>query len=532
MTQGRTGLTDRPDWKQAIELVMQSGQPPADGLHVTALLEMSGYSDQRARAQFGFRDLFEMGEALFHQIQRRIATRAIPMPDPLPWYRWIGLGFIYFLRGIMFAAPMVVSVFAMLLLRFSLWSYEAFGPEPATGIALATMGSFLVTGGFTQAIARRGLFYVSQKEFSLARRTSVRLMFTGLALSVLLGVFVLALNFVIPFFPQRLLIFAAPYYFFLCLLWLTITILYMLRQELIFTAITGAGIVAVWYLFAHKRWLGIVEAQLVGLGLSTAVSLAVAYWLFRRYEQRPDAGVGDAELPRWSQVARALVPYFLFGILYFAFLFLDRLLAWSVPSEVHPYPIWFLGDYELGLDWAILTLVFPLGLLELIINVFVKRLEHWIARTPADEWHLFNQQFRRTYLAQQLVMVVVASVGAWLVWLALGPLQAFGWLDVRIFSSDVTFFVFWVGTIAYVFVSVGLLNCLLLFSLNDPWPAVRAVAIALVADLLVGFLLSRQVHYAWASVGLLAGSLVFAWVSMRQAIAMLGRLDYMLYRSY
>lgn len=517
-------------WEQALEVVMRGGVMPHDPLHVTALLEMGGYNDRRAREEFGYGDLFEMGEEIFQRAQSHYCARSAPPADPVPWYRWISMGAIYYLRGIMFAMPMVVSVLAMLRLRYSLWSYEDFGPHRATGIALGTMLSFLVTGGFTQSMARRGLFYLSQREYSLARRSTIILMFGGMAVSVAAGLAFGLINLLIPFFPWDMLAFAAPYYLFLCLLWLAITILYMMKQELLFTAITAGGIAAVWYLFEGLQW-PIEQAHMVGLGTSTTISLVLALWLFRRYERRPDAGFGDAQMPRWSQVARGLVPYFAFGLLYFGFLYLDRLLAWSVPGEVHPAPIWFDGKYELGLDWAILTLVIPMGLLELFINVFARRLELWLPATPASQWWRFNQRFQAAYRHQLIFLLLFSTAGGWLIWYTVGPMKAFGLLRTEVFVSPVTEQVFILGTIAYVFVTLGLLNSLILFSLNHPWPAIRAISAALMTDLMVGFILSRQISVAFAAAGLLAGAVVFAVLSTLWVHRELGRLDYLVYRT-
>lgn len=518
-------------WEQVLRLALEHDGPLHDTLHVTALLEKAGWSDRRASQEFGYDDLFAMAEEVYWQANARVTRSTTAGPDPYPWYRWIFMGLIYFLRGMIFAMPMIISVFAMLQLRYSLWSYVDFDVERATGIAIGTIASFLVTGGFGQAIARRGLFYISMKEFALSRQTTMRFMIAGMMVSLLVAAAVLVINLLFPFFSWRLLSHAAPYYLFLCLLWLTITILYMMQREVLFTAITAAGIATVWFLYGYKNWLPIQQAQMVGLGLSTVVSLAVALFLFSRAELRTDAGSGEVTLPRWSQVSLALLPFFVFGILYFSFLFLDRVMAWSVPAENHPYPIWFLGDYELGLDWAILTLVTPLGILELFINLFSKRVEYWQARTRGIHWPAFNLRFRRTYVVQVLLLIVLSSISAFVIWMVIAKYNGFNLFGVTIYSAGVTDHVFRWSATAYVFVAVALLNCLMLFCLNVPWPAVRSVSWALLVNVVVGFLCSRFFHYSDAVFGLLAGSVVFAALSSRELIRYLTKLDYVLYRS-
>jgi len=520
-------------WESVMRTILKGGVVPHDPHHITAMLEMNGWNDQRAVDEFGYDDLFHMGEELFQQLQTRVVHQSHALGERIPWHRWVVMGLSYYLRGLMFAMPMVVSVVSMLTIEYSLWSSVEFGPEQATAIALGTIGSFMVTGGFTQAIARRGLFYISQKEWALARQTTFRIIQVGGAVAVAMAGIFLLINLVIPFFPWRLVWSIVPYYVFLSALWLAISVLYMLQKEFIFTAITAAGIAAVWYLYEYKHWLGIIEAQFLGLGTSTLISVIVGYRIFKQYEAKNDSGSGEVQMPRWSQVSRLLVPYFLFGFLYFSFLFLDRIIAWSVPGQMHPYPIWFLGDYELGLDWAILTLVVPMGLLELFINVFAKRIEYWQVATPGYKWQEFNRRFQSNYLFFVVAIFVISALGGWLIWLFVMQYRGLGLLDVDLFRNPNTGFVFVVATIAYVFVVLGVLNSLVLFSLNHPWPAVQSMGFSLLVNLIVGFLASRMIEegYPYATIGLLVGSILFALISTREVYGVLGKLDYMLYRS-
>lgn len=525
-------LTVRQDrWEEIIRLLLAGEAILLDHLHVTAILEKNGWTDRRASEEFGFDDLFAMADELFRQLQSRVLGPTLPGEDPYPWYRWLGMGSIYFLRGLLFAMPMIISVVAMLLLRYSLWSYIDFDTERATGIAIGTIASFLVTGGFGQAIARRGLFYISMNEFTLSRRTSLRFMATGMVVSIVLGATVLILNLLFPFFSWRLLTYAAPYYLFLCLLWLTITVLYMMQREVLFTAITAAGIATVWFFYGYRQILPIDQAQMVGLGLSTAISLIVAIWLFRQAERRQDARPSDVALPRWSQVSLALMPFFLFGIVYFAFLFIDRVMAWSVPSDVHPYPIWFLGDYELGLDWAILTLITPMGILELLINLFSKRVEYWLPRTRGVHWDRLNNRFRTAYRWQMAILALISAISGLIIYILIVKYNVFNIFNQQLVSSPVTKYVFALGTIAYVFVAIGLLNCLTLFSLNIPWPGVRAIAWSLLVNALVGFIASRLIGYPHAVLGLLLGSILFAFLTTFDVHQRLSQLDFVLYQA-
>ena len=66
---------------------------------------------------------------------------------------------------------MAISIAAMLTLKFSLWSYQYLSLEQATSIAIGTILSFVLVGGFTQAIASSG-FSLIQGYYKLARKNT------------------------------------------------------------------------------------------------------------------------------------------------------------------------------------------------------------------------------------------------------------------------------------------------------------------------------------------------------------------------
>ena len=49
-----------------------------------------------------------------------------------------------------------------------------------------------------------------------------------------------------------------------------------------------------------------------------------------------------------------MAPYFAYGLVYFSFLFADRIMAWTGRADYRQYFFWFQADYEVGLNWALL----------------------------------------------------------------------------------------------------------------------------------------------------------------------------------
>ena len=99
-------------------------------------------------------------------------------------------------------------------------------------------------------------------------------------------------------------------------------------------------------------------------------------------------------------------------------------------------------------------------------------------------------------------------------------------------SAPTTMPVFVCAAAGYIFLMFALRNVLTLLTLSRVDAAVRCVAIALAVNVTIGFLCSRAFHYAAAVVGVLAGSMVMAWVARRAVRRTLERLDYFYYAAY
>ncbi len=521
-------VAERETLKDLAAEVLKRTVSPRDPYEVAALLESMGWTDEQAASAFGSEDVFGLARDVYGICSQSVVTKPVAREARLPFHKAAWNYVSGYLRGMMFAMPMAISIFAVLTIRYSLWSYVYFSVEIATAIALGTIGSLLVTGGFCQAIARRGLMYVTLSEYNLARRFSFTIVRLGLVVVILLGLGVFVFNLVFAVFPTRIISVALFYYFFLSCLWLTITVLYMLRRELIFTAIIVLGIAMVFVMHEVFR-MDIMVAQAIGLTCAALLALAVVLWLFRKYERPADPGVEVPPIPRASIVVYTVIPYFLYGFLYFALLCTDRIVAWSANSVFMPYLIWFRGQYELGLDWALLALILPMGMVEVLITNFWLNVPVKQKSFPASETDRFNRAQVDAYYRQTTVYGVVAVLSGVLVYLATRFLERSGVFDLYLFSDKVTYFVFTWGVVGYVFLTAGLLNAMYLFSLSRPDPVVRATAYAVGANFLLGFVASRVIDYHWAVLGLVAGAIVFFALTTVYAVRSLASLDYHLY---
>ncbi|TYP70093.1 hypothetical protein [Paenibacillus methanolicus] len=502
---------------------------PEDRYAVAALLESMGWNDARAAEAFGTTDIFELAAEVWEAVRRKVVTSTFAVNEQTGVLR-TGLALLKsFLRGVIFALPMAISVISMLTLKFSLWSYEHLSVEIATCIAIGTIASFVVVGGFTQAIARRGFFYISQGYYNMARKVTFLFIRLGYAAALVACALLLAFNLVFNVFPPEMFLYIVLYFFFLVSIWLSVTVMYILRRELTFTGLILAGIAIVYVLFRVLAW-DIIFAQLLSILVVSAAGMALVVYYFRQAAKREEKGIAP-RMPRLAVTVYAVAPYFAYGLLYFVFLFVDRIMAWSSNVDYMPYFIWFRGEYELGLDFALLSLMIPLGVCEVMVNKLMLDIEASYKRYWGFESELMNARFRRVYNRMMAAIAVSSALSALLIY---GLAQLFDGIyyareGEHLIASATTRFVFLVVLLAYVILATGLMNAVTLFSLSQPSLVNRAIVPALAVNVVLGFALSRWIDYSFAVFGVLAGAIVFSALSFRAMRQVLGKLDYYLY---
>jgi hypothetical protein len=519
-----------------LEQVLNRHLQPEDKYEIAAILESLGWNDDRVRETFGVHDIFALATDLWNRSRTKVSFSPFSKVEEMSPSQLIMSLVRNFLRGVIFALPMAVSVLSMLTLKFSLWSYENLSVELATSIAIGTILSFVTVGGFTQAIARRGFFYIIQGYYNMARRVTFHLIGLGFLLCVVLCLFLFGINLIIEIFPYSMLSISILYFFFLNTIWLSVTVMYILKKELVFTGLIIIGIGIVFFFFEVLDW-GIILSQLIALSVVSVLSIFLVIYYFKEAERKEEKGISP-KLPKMSVMLYSTMPYFVYGFLYFAFLFVDRVMAWSTNSGYMPYLIWFRGNYELGLDFALLVLILPMGISEVVLNKLMIDIEKSQKSYWGDETGVMNRTYLRVYYNRLGLIAVVSVISAVLLYVSVKWALTYFSVPMgdTLFNNAVTHFVFVVSLIAYVLVAVALMNAVILFSLSQPELVVRSVWPAMLVNLGVGFLCSRWFEaiypehgYSFAVYGLLSGSIVFMVLSTKQVRRVLGKLDYYLY---
>jgi hypothetical protein len=344
----------------------------------------------------------------------------------------------------------------------------------------------------------------------------------------------LLFNVLYRFLPAELFLLALAYYVMLSIFWLNWSLIYLVRQS---HWLLVALMVSILVVVAAARVLGwpIVGANMIGLAVADGLTLLVAILGLNRWA-RNGAGKPAVNPPRLTVLIYTAAEVFLYGLLYSAFIFTDRILAWTSSrgrEDFPPYGFWLSARYELGMDLALVVLVLLAGVVEYATHEFSATLVPGEKRVRSAALAPFFDQFRRLY-RRNLLIFAIAAVAALSVAAALmKTLTRFPNPQLQeSLRSGATVRVFWVAALSYVFFMLALQSILILMTLSRADLAVRAIGAALIVNIVVGWAASRSIDYSASVFGLLAGSLVLAVLSHREVRRVLGELDYYYYAAY
>ena len=521
-------VTAEPELAEAV--AFRIGRP-VDAWAVVAALESEGWRDVDAEERFGAGDLFGLAAGLYPACVEAAARRpAGPDDAAVDGHAVLVRRFaVSYLRGLTYALPVTGQVAALVWLGYSLWASVRLTEGGATMIGLGTIGSFVITAGFVQALAHETSRLLGHELGGQARRVAYRIAWLGAKAVLVSGLVLFVVNLVIPFYPVVLGVVVLTYYVLLGWLWLALALLYVQERLVAVGMATTLGILPVWAVVAVLEW-DIHVAHALGLVVSIALALA---WASRTLG-RPHLAESDGPeppLPRASTMFHTTLPYVGYGVLYFLVLFADRVVAWSAAGDDPlAYPLWFRTDYELGMDWALVVLFVMLAALPFSVRRMGGQIHSLgSASATADVAGAMRARYFR-HLALLLGCGAVGVAGAWAGGLALGRWGP----DVLkpIFEPGVPTYVFLVASAGYFLLAVGLMNGLVFLAQGQTGRVLRPLALALALDLSAGFVLTRSLGYEHAALGLLAGAAWFAAATTKSALRMLRRADYFSYVAY
>ena len=505
---------------------------------VAATIESLGVRDIDASSDYGYNTVFDLAEDVFKQIKEHIRSKykeeeesEFKLGDV---YESFKMFFKHFGMGVLFTMPMISQIVAIIIFEYALWAWFRFNVAQATMIAMGTIGAFIITGGFIQVLGRLVSKYMGEENYYLSWRAIKAVMYFAIPLVLGIAAITFLVNIILPFYPQRMVTIGLTYFLLISTMMLSAAVLYASQQKLIILASILLGTLAVAFGMEVLDW-GIYLSQWLGISLTAGIQIVyiVLYYFFKIRITRQQ--LYKQSLPKLEVSYYNTYRYFLYGFAYFSFLFVDRILAWSAGPPPPPYIIWFNTPYELGMDWALLSFIFTIALLEFIIHLFSHRIIPAQKKTDISKLKKFNMYFSNFYSLQLVLLFFVGVISI--------VLTYYGVLALRIFEDDypeiqdffanpITFKVFWIGSIGYLFLVFGLLNSLFFFTMNRPEFVLYSMFAALGANALTGYICSRVIGFEYAVVGLVVGSITFAAVTGLIGKRFFKHLDYFYYSAY
>jgi hypothetical protein len=497
--ESHTAITDVDSAAQRIIELL--GTP----LHVratTAALESEGLRDVDAdRIAPGCNDVFDLGRQVH---ARCLALRAESQPAPAgasvrrPQAAWKQLGRRYG-RGLAYSLPMIAQGFALATLGVSLWGSAGLTSDEQTAIGLALVVSLIAVGPATHAMTRRLYYYYYQYDVRALERTAARWIAGAGAFAVILGggaalALVAAGQWSSP---------AAAFCVYLALqpvMWAANAALFAIRRSIIASLAVLLPTVPVWY--GLRIGLSPLPVHAAGLVAADVLLVAAALVCFRRGART--GASARRPLPR-AALPGAVGGYAAWGLVYFLLIFLDRLVAWTGDGRIA-----FQPGYEAALQVALIPLLLVLPALEYVLARFGQLLRIATRRVDLDAASVGRRHAIRTMsrlVAGCLGAYALLGVGAWFGVHRLGDVLP---LHVsQLITQPGTERAFVIALIAYgaFVVALGISSAYQLFA--RPWPMVAAGSLAVVADVVVGLIARSHGGPEMASLGLLAGGLVF-----------------------
>lgn len=508
---------------------------------VAATIESLGIREIDAQYEFGYESIFDIAQDIYGSLKDEFKDQETSETPPIgeelslfSGWEQFKLFLKYYSRGLLFSLPMMSQIAAVLIFRYSLWAWLEFNEAQATVVAFGTITAFIITGGFVQVLGRSVSSYMSSDNYFLAFEATKKIIQKGVWAVAGALILFYVINIIIPFYPNRMLVLGLIYMVLISLLILASAILYALKRRISILVIIVAGTFLVIFNMDVLN-LGIYISQWTAMMATTALLAGYAVFYFKFQIRNKQRNLVTQTLPDPEVRYYINFRYFLYGLSYFLFLFLDRILAWSAGEVPPPYIIWFNTPYELGMDWALITLVLSIAVLEYSVHAFSKALIPLQEKAGFNQLKQFNKYFKRLYLKQLVLLVVVGMISIVVTYYAVNSLIVFEDKIPEIrdfFNNFMTTKVFWIASISYLFLNVGLLHALLFFTLSRPAFAMYSLLAGLVVNFGVGYLCSRMIAIEYATIGLLAGSVVFAVVSGVLVRKFFKRLDYYYYSAF
>ena len=516
------------------EVLKMTGQPK-DYFEIAATLESMGYSDRRVKNEYGFENVFELSKKIFNSINKKQAHSNDYGRQHEQFIHQTSNIFIDVFRGILSVCPLLISMFSVFIINFSLWSFMDITKtsiEQATAIAFATILSMIAAGGFAQTFLRKGHALYERNYYKLLWKNYIEYLKVGLITAFAVGIILGFLGLFTGLYRVENIIIFNLYFILLTALWLSIPVVNLIKVEIMFVInlLVSIGLV---YILKEILHINIIFSQVVAMIFFTALHMVTLWAVFKFFIK-----VKKGDSREWDYKPRVLInlyliaPYFLYGLMYYILIFMDRLLAWTANSRVILDPVMRMkGDYELGMNWAIFAVIIPMVFIELYVKLFINKIFVAKKKFKITEERDFSRANTKSFFIYMIVFLIIGLFGSMISIGVINNIINVYNIELSPYFSNISTMVFVLAVIGYVLILGGLLNNIYLLYFSQGIYLLKAVGISIGVNFILGFLLSRMFEYYFTIFGFLAGAITFFVISLYYSYKVLKSVDYYFYKS-
>ncbi len=495
---------------------------------VAILLESLGYSQEVVEGLW-YDDLFAMAADVSVLLNRFISNESVAQP---PAAEWFTQAFKDYAIGSLYSGPWLAAVIGLFVFGAAFWSATGNSIALSTTASLGIFSSLVVTGFFSQAIARKLIFYYLQENFPMIEWIMKRFMIRGIVGLVVTSLTLLGILWRLGY-DRTESVLGASFMLAAGLFQLSLAPLYTARRFgwlVAVGAFTALATAAVYRIGFHGKviepWQPLTAAMTVA-----AVGICVISFTFRWMHRRARSTTSSGQLfpPSWWAISRSVRLYAIFGALYFLAIVIDHVGAGVLYGHGR---YTYNPDYELGADIGLLAMVPLTGLINVILERLPVLLLDASTRFRIGAEAAFNAQISRYFVLSLLSFAGVGLLSYFLL-LPMGLHLISHTAAAAGVNEGQARVVLYVSALAYILLMVALFSAQVLFFLSKPRAPLAGivVAVCIISGATGWAIVSHTTNIApvW---GLLAGMIAFSSISVSGAYRAISRFAYSYYAAY
>jgi hypothetical protein len=401
------------------------------------------------------------------------------------------------LRGFSLSFPWIGSLVVLFMFGVSLWLVWGLPGSTTTALITGVFLGLLASEGPLQVFQRLFMFYSEQGDIPEMRRVLKRSYLFAAAVGAGVAVLVLWVA-VFAGIPMDLAELTAVAAVVMLVHRTSYIVVYSLKKFAQLAASYALGLtvlVSIFFLFddliphTFPRYTTSLGAAIIVL------TMVPVYYTYKVFTANSFASLEDPKRNRLNPIVANSktiasrfriqfwenLPYFLFGTLFFAMLFGDRVLSWLFnPDHVVngiTLPWVFNPVYHVGADLA-LIIIFPAGVVQYVfMSTISEQISNMLIRMRIAESQVVVTFLRNRYGLLLLVSLLTSGVTAFVL------LQLAPWLMAQVGGGPVSLNILETAAVSNVFISIFMANAFYLSFMNK---GTALAAMTLVGVLILG----------------------------------------------